>query len=146
MNHDDKQLKHLEMIQEVITRMGTNSFQIKSWAIMVLSALLALFASSANELYILVACVPIFIFWIIDTFYLQQERKLVEIYNRVANGDTKIKPFTMPLNLCNHKRCGFWRCFFSKTIFSFYGGCTTFLAVAFILLYHNVITFNKISL
>lgn len=38
----DEQLKHLEFIQNVITRMNTNSFQIKAWAVTIVSALLAI--------------------------------------------------------------------------------------------------------
>ena len=42
----NEQLKHLEFIQNVITRMNTNSFQIKTWAVTLVSALLAIFAST----------------------------------------------------------------------------------------------------
>ena len=142
---EDK-IKHLEMIQDVITRMNSNSFQIKSWSIMVLSALLALFASSANTLFILVSIVPMCIFWVIDTIYLQQERKFVELSEKVAKGDTSIAPFTMPMNLCTAKRCQFWNCFFSKTLIGFYGGCVVFLGAIFLLLYYNCITFEKIQI
>lgn len=142
---EDK-IKHLEMIQDVITRMNSNSFQIKSWSIMVLSALLALFASSANELFVFVAIFPMCIFWVIDALYLQQERKFVELSERVAKGDTSIAPFTMPMNLCKGKRCQFWNCFFSKTLIRFYGGCVGTMAVLFLLLYYNCITFEKIQI
>ncbi|MEN9503463.1 MAG: hypothetical protein RI964_2748 [Pseudomonadota bacterium] len=38
--HPDR-LKHLEMLQQVITRMASNSFLIKGWSITLISALLA---------------------------------------------------------------------------------------------------------
>ena len=37
---EDK-LKHLEFIQNIITRMNTNSFLIKGWAVTIASAILA---------------------------------------------------------------------------------------------------------
>jgi len=40
--------KYLEFIQNIITRMNTNSFQIKGMSITITSALLALTASNFN--------------------------------------------------------------------------------------------------
>lgn len=145
MNHEEAKIKHLEMIQNVISRMSTNSFQIKSWAIMVLSALLALFASSANPLYILVAALSVLIFWIVDSLYLQQERKLISLYNRVADNDSSIKRYTMPLNKCCGGRCNFFRCMFSKTLLSLYLSCFILLSIFFILLYYKIVSFNIIE-
>ena len=42
----ENKIKHLEFIQSTITRMNQNSFQIKGWMITLVSALLALYASS----------------------------------------------------------------------------------------------------
>lgn len=145
MNHDEAKVKHLEMIQEIISRMGSNSFQIKSWAIMVLSALLALFASSANPLYILVATLSIFIFWVVDSMYLQQERKLIFLYEKVANNDTTIKRYTIPLNKCCGRRCRYLNCMFSKTLIGLYLSCAILLIAFYILLYFKIITFDIIS-
>ena len=44
-------IKHLEFIQNVITRMNTNSFQIKGWSIVVVSALLAIYASTKDNFF-----------------------------------------------------------------------------------------------
>ena len=70
----DGKIKHLEFVQNVITRMNSNSFQLKGWMITIVSALLALYASSNKLLYIFVAIVPVIIFWCLDAFYLKQER------------------------------------------------------------------------
>ena len=58
----EEKIKHLEFVQNVITRMNANSFQLKGWAITIVSALLALYASSDKVLYIFVAIVPVIIF------------------------------------------------------------------------------------
>lgn len=145
MNSNEITIKHLEMIQSIISRMASNSFQFKSWAIVILSALLAIFANSANPLFILVATVPMAIFWVIDTFYLQQERKYRELYDRVAEGDATIKPFTMPLKECKGEKCKFWITFFSRTLIWLYGSSILFLTAAFLLIYHGIIHFDKIS-
>jgi hypothetical protein len=77
-------IKHLEFIQAVITRMNTNSFQLKGWMITIVAALLAIFASTRNALFVLVAVFPVLIFWFLDTYYLMQERKFRGLYNDVA--------------------------------------------------------------
>lgn len=70
-----EKMKHLEFIQNVITRMNTNSFQIKGWSVVIVSALLAIYASTKNNHFFLVAVFPTFIFWFLDAYYLNQERK-----------------------------------------------------------------------
>lgn len=45
---NEYKVKHLEFIQNVITRMNTNSFQIKEWTVTITSALLAIFAAKSN--------------------------------------------------------------------------------------------------
>lgn len=45
---NEKKLKHLEFLQNVITRMNSNSFMIKGWAITLVSALFVLAAKDAN--------------------------------------------------------------------------------------------------
>lgn len=146
MTGDDKQLKHLEMIQEIISRMSRNSFQFKGWAIMIMSALLALFANSGNPLFIAVSIIPIIIFWIIDSFYLQQERKYVWLYDKVVKHDKTVVSYSMSTSKCHDSRCNFWNCFFSKTIAWFYGASTVFLTIAFLLIFKHIVEFTKLNM
>jgi hypothetical protein len=108
---DDK-IKHLEFIQDIITRMNTNSFQMKGWMVVVVSALLAIYADKQNGLYVLFALLPTFIFWGLDSYYLQQERKFRGLYNDVAGISEnlqEIKPFATefqkPPKRSNPLRC-----------------------------------------
>jgi hypothetical protein len=79
-----EKIKHLEFIQAVITRMNTNSFQMKGWMVTIVSAILALYASTKNHYFVLVAIFPTVIFWFLDTYYLWQERKFRGLFNDVA--------------------------------------------------------------
>ena len=60
-----EKIKHLEFIQNVITRMNTNSFQIKGWSIVIASALLAIYASTKDNYFFLGLCFQLlyFGFW-----------------------------------------------------------------------------------
>ena len=79
----DNTVKHLEFIQDVITRMNTNSFLIKGWMITVVSALFALAAKDADIRYVLVTYIAIPAFWLLDAFYLSQERQYRGLYDDV---------------------------------------------------------------
>lgn len=119
----DENLKHLEFIQNVITRMNTNSFQIKGWTVTIVSALLAIYASSKNHLFILAGLFPVLVFWFLDTYYLTQERKFRGLYNDVAGiteNPKPIKSFEMRPDLYTGGKYSFWAVFFSTTIIKLY--------------------------
>jgi hypothetical protein len=116
-------IKHLEFIQHVITRMNTNSFQLKGWSIVIVSAILAIYASTKNSYFFLAAVLPTLMFWFLDSYYLNQERKFRGLYNDVA-GVTEvpkeIKPFEMRPDLYMDGKYSYWSAFFSVTILKMY--------------------------
>ncbi len=119
----DEKLKHLEFIQNVITRMNTNSFQIKQWAVTLVCALLAIFASTQNTFFVLTAIFPAVVFWFLDAYYLMQERKFRGLYNDVAELTEKpkiIKPFAMRPDLYTGGTYSYWSSFTSRTIRKLY--------------------------
>lgn len=115
---DENKIKHLEFLQNIITRMNTNSFQLKGWAVAIVSALFALSAGTSKEIFVLIALFPTILFWFLDAYYLQIERKFRKLYNDIVNGAGDIKNFEMPIH--KYKEVGFWNVVFSKTIFPFY--------------------------
>lgn len=80
---DEKKLKHLEFIQNVISRMNSNSFMIKGWCVTLVSALFALAAKDSEIRFAVIAYFIIPMFWILDGFFLATERKYRELYNKV---------------------------------------------------------------
>ena len=80
----EQKMKHLEFIQNVITRMNSNSFLIKGWAITLVSALFALAANGSNIHYVLISYIVIPVFWVLDGFYISIERQYRDLYNNVA--------------------------------------------------------------
>lgn len=51
----DRKLKHLDFIQGVINRLSTNSFLLKGWSVVLVSALFALSANNSNVKFIFLA-------------------------------------------------------------------------------------------
>lgn len=136
----EEKIKHLEFIQNVITRMNTNSFQIKGWNVTIVSAILAIFASTKNIYFLLSAIFPSVIFWFLDTYYLMQERKFRGLYNDVAgisDNPESIKLFAMRLDLytkATDKKYSFWNVFWSTTIWKLYLSIIILLVAFFIYL------------
>ena len=55
--HKDSYLKYLSFIQDVITRMNRNAFQLKGWSITIVAALAALAVDKGSLLLFVVAAV-----------------------------------------------------------------------------------------
>lgn len=81
----ENKLKHLEFIQNIITRMNANSFQIKGMSITIIAALLALTATKFNILFASIVYFALLVFWGLDAYYLSQEKGYRELYNEVRN-------------------------------------------------------------
>lgn len=79
----EKKLKHLEMIQDVISRMAGNLFFLRGWTITLLAALLAIFSQNINTDYVVYLLILIFIFWVLDGYFLSQEKLFRDLYNHV---------------------------------------------------------------
>ena len=80
----EKKSKHLEFIQNIISRMAGNSFLIRGWTVTLVSALFALSAKDTNNKYSIIAYVPVFFFWSLDGYYLWKERIYRALYDEVA--------------------------------------------------------------
>ena len=112
--------KHLEFIENAITRMNTNSFMIKGWTITLVSALFALAAKDANRLYVFIAYIPLPLFWILDGFFLSKERQYRGLYNKVSVLEENKIDFSMNTKEF-YKDKNTWICsIFSKTLVTFY--------------------------
>ena len=124
-NMNEEKRQHLEFIQNVITRMNTNSFQLKGMTITIVSALIAIYAASQNVIFIFLGIFPTLLFWFLDSYYLQQERKFRGVYNDVAEIKKiiKVNLYEMPIHKYSKnidKQFCYWRVFISKTVFSLY--------------------------
>jgi hypothetical protein len=118
----DNKVKHLEMIQGVINRMANNSFMLKGWAVTLIVGIFALAGKNITRGYFLVAYIPVLVFWLLDSYYLLQERLYRSLYEKVRKTDEKnidfsLKATSAEFNDINNCFCS---CFFSKTEIGFY--------------------------
>ncbi|KAA9346194.1 hypothetical protein F0P94_00975 [Adhaeribacter soli] len=118
---NENKLKHLEFIQNVITRMNSNSFMIKGWTITLVAALFALAAKDANINYVLISYIVIPAFWILDGFFISIEKQYRELYKEVAAKNINNIDFSMDASNYNDEDRTWLRGLVSKTILPFYG-------------------------
>ena len=122
----DNKIKHLEMIEDVIERMSKNSFQLKGWAMTLVTLVGALGAKESDKHFMLLAFVPIIGFWILDAFYLQQERRYRALYRSVCETASDEIDFNMNTRLVKYtdeesRKICFFSCFKSASVSVFYG-------------------------
>ena len=123
----ENKVKHLEMIQAIINRMAGNSFLLKGWCVTLISALFALAAKDINTKFILVAYYPMLMFWILDAYFLRQERLFRKKYDEIRKSPGNSTDFSMNTSTVKHQVDCWLKVAFSKTLRLFYG--TIFISI-----------------
>ena len=130
MNGTEKVVKHLEMTQAVINRLGRDSFLLKSWSMTILVAAMVLIAREdlANQYFVLALFLPVVGFWILDGYFLWQERLFRQVYEEIRQQDDT--DFKMDLGKHRNKpKCSWMSAIFSVTLVIFYLIETLFVGV-----------------
>ncbi len=117
----EKTLKHLEMIQGVINRLASNSFHIKGWSVVLVSALFALAAGNANTSFIALSFFPAIVFWGLDGYFLWEERKFKQLYDRVRKINEDEIDFSMNTETVKASAGSWLTATFSTTLIPFHG-------------------------
>lgn len=113
--------KHLEFLQAAISRMAGNLFLLKGWSITLIAALFALAAKDSNQLYILLAYYPLFVFWALDGYFLAQERRFRSLYDHVRNLTEDQIDFSMDTSRFSTESRNTWQgAVFSRTLVIYY--------------------------
>ncbi|MFO0780506.1 MAG: hypothetical protein U0519_01235 [Candidatus Gracilibacteria bacterium] len=117
----ESKIKHLEFTQAIINRMANNSFLLKGWSITIVGGLLAFSFKEIDWRYAAVSLGVIFFFWLLDSYYLFQERLFIKLYDHVRKLKSTRTDFSMDTR--PFRRDVHWfKSAFSATIVLFYGG------------------------
>lgn len=126
MSDEEKVLEHLKMIQGVIERMGRNSFQLKAWSAVLATGWLAFVAQGGTgqmQPGILVL-VPFLILFVLDGYYLWQERLFRGLYDVVRGAEST------DYSMAASSGGGFWSALFSRTVLLYHVAPVLLVAVA----------------
>ena len=116
----ESKLKHLEMIQGVINRMASNSFRLKEWSVVLISAILFLAAREDSGEAALIGLAPALVFWGLDAYFLRQERLYRALYDDVRMLEPTEIDFSMKTDIFKGKKLMWLSSLFSRTLLAFY--------------------------
>ncbi|MFJ3416948.1 hypothetical protein ACIPN8_11425 [Streptomyces sp. NPDC086082] len=118
---DETRVKHLELLQVTIGRFGTNSFLVKGWAMAVNGGLVTVAAGGAGWAVAVIALMMTWGFWLLDTYYLEQERLFRSLYDRSLTPDPGQVPL-FSMDVGRYAQSVPWRVVaMSRTMRLFYG-------------------------
>ncbi len=107
-----ERIKHLEFIQNTITRQASHSFAVKGWSLTVAAVIYAYAAAHLTWWMALVALLPAVAFAGLDAFYLRQERLFRALYRGVSQEYTPVPMFEMDTRCYTNKEafpsCRYW--------------------------------------
>jgi hypothetical protein len=139
-SYEEHRVKHLEMMQAVIGRLGNDSFLVKGWSVTVVGAFLG-FAVSANDSALAAASlIPSALFWGLDAHFLRAERLFRALYDQVRNNPGDVSPFYMAAtskdfvgSLAQGSSASWWRTMWRPTLAVFYGALAAAAIVVWVL-------------
>ena len=73
---------YLGILQSVISRMAFNCAGCKTWCVTIVSAMAVFILSKEKPNYVWIAIIPVFLFFLLDSYYLGLERQFRHIYNK----------------------------------------------------------------
>ncbi len=118
--------EYFKIIQDVIKRMGQNSFLIKAWCITIFAGIFSFTYSFINIIIVGVILFIIIIFWVLDSYYLYLETLFRDYYNKKVeeyNDDEKrehLKLFKIDLKAIKKQENNFIEYIFSISEILFY--------------------------
>lgn len=132
--------KEIDLIQNVISRMASNSFLLKGWIITIIIGALALtsgveFKSDIPYLTV-VLLIPLMIFWYLDAYFVHKEKCFRKLYEWVILNRNKSNEYLYSLDSkrFEQKVQSISKTMFTSTILYFYG--STFLLLIGLTIYN----------
>ena len=128
----EEEIKHLEIVQGIITRMAGNSFLIKGWVITLTAALFALTAKDANVNFPILALFPVLVFWGLDAYYLRQERLYRSLYDNICDLSEQkhsVNPFSLDTSSYQEFVKSWFKTLWSPTVVFVHGLIVTLIVI-----------------
>ena len=95
MEINETRIRYLEAIQRVVDRLSNISFILKGWAVSLVAGLMALATSGSNQGVVLIAYIPIAVFWFLDAYFLMMERQYRDLFKENIDLSQKLEQFTL---------------------------------------------------
>lgn len=132
--NSDAILKHLEFIQNIVTRMARNSFLLKGWSVTLVAAIFVLTVNNPSVYLVIIAIFPALAFWGLDAYYLRQERLFRQLYKKVSEEPDNVNAFSMDTSGYERSVQSWFGTVLSKSVLPFHGIVVGTVALATIVL------------
>ena len=133
MSENEKKLKHLEMIQNIVNRMASGSTFLKGWTVIFVAAVLGFILKDSKPTYVCLAIIPTLFFWGLDSVYLRQEKLFRKLYDKVRILEEKDIDFSMDTSDVEKDVESWFRICRTKTILPFYLPIIVVILLVFVL-------------
>lgn len=124
-------VKHLEMMQGLVTRMAGYGASFKSYCITVVTAVLGFAFTLHRPAVAALALLPLITFALVDAQYLRVERRFRGLFDVVRRESWDAMP-TFEINLDHAPAASYWSAFRSWSIVSFYAPLAVGVLIAVI--------------
>jgi len=133
--YSELKIHYLDMIQDVIKRMENNSFVLKGWAVTLIAGVFALISKDAKISYFIIPYMPVLLFWILDSYYLQLERKYRALYKAAIKKNSSEIDFNLDVPKSSWEdKTTYLQSLISKTEIIFYLSSGLLAAIVIIIL------------
>lgn len=148
MNDMNPTIEYLKMVQNIISRLGHNSFKIRTGAVVLFVVGLISSEFFSNMIIIIIALVFLIIMWYLDSYYLYLERlfrnlydKVVDNIDRYSKSDDDFKLFNMHLKEFKDETKSLIKVMISPTEILFYLPLIIFLSIILSIYYIGLVFF-----
>jgi len=139
-NRKEFLIKEVEIVQSIISRMASNSFLVKGWAITLIVGILLVDKIDGVDGRISVAFIPLILFWLLDSYFLWQERLYRKLYDWNVTHRLDTNDYLFSLNTERFKKDVSKRTIpFARTFLLFYGAVFASLIIYILSLYFGLI-------
>lgn len=112
----EMRMKHLELVQNAITRMGTNGANLKGYCMTLVAAIIGLAAAVSKEQILIYTIPVVFGFSVLDAAYLSLERGFRAHYDEIRVRSIDSQP-DFEVKTTAHS---FWDAYISWSVAGFY--------------------------
>lgn len=106
MSPEEQRAKHLDYIQNIITRLAHNSFVVKGWSIALASAAYGFAVEQAQWLFAFGGSIGVMVFWLLDAYYLHIEKMYRRLYAEAIKEQSPIPLYSLDYTTVEASRWG----------------------------------------
>ncbi len=124
----EDRIRYLEMIQSSIGRISDRSSLLKNWAVTITVGLVAYSRETSDPVVVLLALLPVLVFWSLDVTYQRQQKAFRDLFDSVRQNQSGDPDYTLDVRQ-GLARIGFGQFALKSSLLRVYGVLTIFVVL-----------------